>query len=77
MTFEEMNPGAKLTDGHAERRALGLKDTEATPAELRTSGSPRPDSTVPLQGSNSEAAARANYAAKGQPDWFTKLKEKK
>lgn len=35
MTFEEMNPGSVKTDGHAERKCLGLPDTEATPDHLR------------------------------------------
>lgn len=30
-SFEEMNPGVHKTDGHCERRNLGLPDTEATP----------------------------------------------
>jgi len=34
-TFEEMNPGSVKTDGHAERKCLGLPDTEATPDHLR------------------------------------------
>ncbi len=33
-TFEEMNPDSTKTDGHCERRALGLPDTEATPQDF-------------------------------------------
>jgi hypothetical protein len=36
-SFEEMNPGVVKTDGHAERVALGLPPTEATPYHLRKS----------------------------------------
>jgi hypothetical protein len=30
-TVQELNPGYEVTDGHAEREALGLPPTEATP----------------------------------------------
>jgi hypothetical protein len=36
MTLTEMNPGCAITDGHAERKALGLKDTEVTPGAKPT-----------------------------------------
>lgn len=46
-TFEEMNPGSKLTDGHAERKHLGLEDTEATPrATAPVADTPAPDFTI-------------------------------
>ena len=37
-SFEEMNPGVHKTDGHCERRALGLPDTEATPSAHHNRG---------------------------------------
>jgi hypothetical protein len=32
-SFEEMNPGVHKTDGHCERKELGMPDTEATPKD--------------------------------------------
>jgi hypothetical protein len=46
MTLEEMNPGTKRTDGHAERKALGLKDTEATPITAKTAEPAKPAADV-------------------------------
>jgi len=37
-SFEEMNPGVHKTDGHCERRALGLPDAEATPTAHHNRG---------------------------------------
>ena len=41
-SFEEMNPGVTKTDGHCERRALGLPDTEATPSAHHNRGADDP-----------------------------------
>jgi len=48
-TFDEMNPGSKLTDGHAERKALGLEDTVVTPHIHVTlpCSPPKPPSLLP------------------------------
>jgi hypothetical protein len=73
-SFEEMNPGAVKTDGHAERAALGLKPTEATPAYLKKSSGIDGDAGDWTQ---TRGAGLTDNTAPAQADWFTKLKEKK
>jgi hypothetical protein len=80
MTLEEMNPGARITDGHAERKALGLKDTEATPISLRSevqSKTSQPEWFAKLQEKAKTAGEQppAKPLTGGQPDWYRKLKK--
>jgi|HubBroStandDraft_6_1064221.scaffolds.fasta_scaffold374575_3 hypothetical protein len=68
MEFHEMNPGVHKTDGHCERRALGLPDTEATPSAHHNRGADDPCADVP--GSGSERYGDhwdSGFAGEGDP----------
>lgn len=65
MTFEELNPDMKLTDGHAERESLGLPTTEVTPANLAPAPAQTflPDPASEPEAPESDAAAPEQAAS--------------
>jgi hypothetical protein len=73
MLYHDNKEQIVVATADEETHAAGKGFHTQAPGSIH--GSPRPASTVPLQGANSEAAARANYQQKGQPEWFTKLKK--
>ena len=73
-SFEEMNPGAVKTDGHAERKKLGLPDTAATPDYLRKSSGVDGDAGDWTKTQGAGLTDNTKPVA-DQPDWFKKLKK--